>query len=105
MFACITILLNYLPCIPATFRINRKTLKFSPSRSDNVSTGLLKGNPGPEFRGLPKGGRRGKLMETAHNILRKARLALKRARSFSRKTSGPERDQAIIRFILTFLFC
>ena len=33
------------------------------------------------------------------------KIALKRARNTARKTGGPERDQALIRFLLTVLFC
>ena len=43
-------------------------------------------------------------MDTANNILGKMKIALKRARNTARKTGGPERDQALIRFLLTVLF-
>ncbi|MBI5342852.1 MAG: response regulator [Deltaproteobacteria bacterium] len=43
-------------------------------------------------------------MDKKPNIFRKTKVALKRALSHARKTSGPERDQALIRFILTSFF-
>ena len=43
-------------------------------------------------------------METANSLPGKMKIALKRARNTARKTGGPERDQALIRFLLTVLF-
>jgi len=49
-------------------------------------------------------GANGKTMGRVKNLSRKVKISLKRAWSYTRKTNSPERDQALIRFVLTLSF-